>query len=274
MERSDDMHESVHNSNDRKGTTVSRASRRRVRPLVGILAASMLLPLVAMAGPASAAEPVPGARDTTRFGCPTGEVPPSGFTDTAGNTFAAQIDCLAWYDITQGGPSGRPANQYGPRLQVRRDQMASFIARTLDDADQNILPAYDGQNQFTDVAANSPHVAAINRLADAGVVLGRDNNVYEPNQGVRRDQMASFIARAVRAIFEDSVCTTARDYFDDDNASVHEDCINATTDMGITQGDPGANYNPGGIVTRDQMAGFITRFIDIMVEEGVMETPA
>jgi hypothetical protein len=273
MERSDDMHESDHNSNDRKGTKVSRASRRRVRPLVGILAASVMLPLV-MVSPASAAEPVPGARDTSRFACPPGEVPPSGFTDTAGNTFAAQIDCLAWYDITQGGPSGRPANQYGPRLNVRRDQMASFIARMLDGIDQNLLPAYNGQNDFQDVAGNSPHVAAINRLADAGVVLGRDNNIYEPAASVRRDQMASFIARSVEVIFEDGVCNTARNYFDDDDASVHEDCINATTDMGITQGDPSAAYNPDGNVTRDQMSGFIMRFVDIMVEEGVTQTPA
>jgi hypothetical protein len=43
------------------------------------------------------------------------------------------------------------------------------------------------------------HEADINRLAAAGVVQGTGPGAYSPRIGVRRDQMASYLARTLAA---------------------------------------------------------------------------
>jgi len=229
-------------------------------------------------GVATAATPTPPPRDTSQFACPPSQVPNSGFTDTGGNTFEAQIDCLAWYGITHGGPNGLPPNQYGPALTVSRAQMATFIARFFDYVDPGRIPAYDGTNQFVDVADDSNHVANINRLADAGIVHGGPGggpaNTYGPSQDVARDQMASFIGRMLGNLLEANMCPgTIDDYFDDDTGDVHEDCINGMADVAIVQGDGAGHYAPTNPVTRAQMSGFLMRAMDLLVEHGLASTP-
>lgn len=252
-------------------------SRSRGRKTIWItLVAALALPLTA-AGPV-AAQNTPGARDTTRYACPPDQVPPSGFTDTQGNTFEDQIDCLAWYGITTGGAGGRPANEYAPRERVSREQMATFIVRWLDYVDPNLLPPYDGTNDFSDVSANNVHLRAINRLAQAGIALGGVGGApadrYGPGQTVQRDQMASFVARAVGFVFVEDLCSSLPNYFDDDNGRVHEPCINALADTGIVQGTAARTYSPGRGVTRDQMAGFLMRAMDLLVEQELTQPPS
>lgn len=229
-------------------------------------------------GPAWSAETVPGARDTSVFACPPERVPDAAFVDTSGNTFRADIDCLAWYGITTGGPGGRPANQYGPGLAVSRDQMASFIVRSLDFVDPGLVPAYDGQNRFTDVGSTSAHVEAINRLADVGIVFGGAGGApattYSPGQPVQRDQMASFIARTIGFVLEASVCVNVRNYFDDDNGNTHETCINGLADVGIVVGTSPGRYTTAASVSRAQMSGFIMRMMDFLVEQRLAGPPA
>ncbi|HVM13127.1 MAG TPA: cell wall-binding repeat-containing protein, partial [Egibacteraceae bacterium] len=88
------------------------------------------------------------------WACPSGAVPASGFTDIAGSTHERAIECAFWYGITAGGPGGLPVTQYGPAQSVRRDQMASFIRRAIDeiavDARAEIV---SDEDVFSDAAA-------------------------------------------------------------------------------------------------------------------------
>lgn len=249
-------------------------TRRKTALMVAIAAVTALL----LPGTASAADQPPPARDTSQFACPPSKVPPSGFTDTGGDTFQAQIDCLSWYGITHGGPGGRPANEYGPTLVVTRDQMASFIVRFLVYVNPSLVPAFDGTNDFTDVPNDNVHMQDINRLAAAGIVKGgpggRPANEYGPSLEVARDQMASFIGRSLSLVFNADVCKSVKDYFDDDNGDVHEPCINGLADLAIVQGRSPGVYAPTLSVTRDQMAGFIMRSMDLLVEHNLAHPPA
>ena len=65
--------------------------------------------------------------------------------------------------------------------------------------------------------------------------------------------MATFLARALR------LAPTSRDYFGDDNASIHEANINRVAAAGITFGCSATRYCPDGVVTRAQMASFLAR---------------
>ena len=98
--------------------------------------------------------------------------------------------------------------------------------------------------------------ADINRLAAAGITNGCGSGLYCPNSAVTRDQMASFIARAL------SLAPTTTNYFSDDNASVHEADINRVAAAGITNGCAVSLYCPTQVITREQMAAFIHRALD------------
>jgi len=240
--------------------------------------------LVAMAAPAAAQ--VPPARDITEFACPPTEVPSSGFGDVPpANVHARAIDCVAWYEVT----GGTTAATYSPADPVTRDQMATFIVRVIDyvaartPSESDGLPGAPSANAFPcDVSDQDLHYDSIQRLAAAGVVKGVGDNAlgqacFAPGERVDRAQMATFIAESQRLLGQD-VPGSEADFFVDDDGSVHEDSIDAITAEGITRGEGvdgegNAVYDPGGNVSRDQMASFLARKLDRLVEMTVAQPP-
>ena len=119
-------------------------------------------------------------------------LPPSAtdhFEDDNGSVFEANIDALAAAGITRGcGP-----DRFCPDRPVSRAEMAAFLVRAFG-YEQN--PAGD---RFVD-DDGSVFEAVIERLAAAGVTVGCNppaSDRYCPENPVRRDQMASFLARAL-----------------------------------------------------------------------------
>ena len=163
------------------------------------------------------------------------------FTDIRSSAFLDDIRWLVAAGITNGCGNGR----FCPSAAVGRDQMASFLARALN------LPAAT-QDYFTD-DAGSQHEADINRVAQAGITLGCGSTTYCPLALVKRDQMASFLARAL------NLPAATQDYFTDDAGSGHEADINRVAASGVTNGCGGGRYCPDGVVTREQMAAFLHR---------------
>lgn len=111
---------------------------------------------------------------------------------------------------------------------------------------------------FIDVGT-SIHYEAIRYIADIGVTKGcnpPDNTLYCPANPVTRQQMASFLVRAL------DLPQPTGNHFGDDNGSVHEANINALAEAGITRGcNPPANdrFCPDRAVTRGEMAAFLVR---------------
>lgn len=163
------------------------------------------------------------------------------FGDIGGSPFIGDIAWLYSQTISNGCAPGL----FCPGVSVKRDQMASFLARSFG------LPAA-ATDYFAD-DAGSLHEADINRIAQAGITLGCTAGSYCPNDPVTRAEMASFLARAL------ALPVSTRDHFGDDAGSVHEGAINRVADAGITLGcGPGA-YCPNTSTVREQMAAFIHR---------------
>ena len=166
------------------------------------------------------------------------------FTDIATSKFKADILWLAGEGITAGCAPDR----FCPKGTVLRDQMATFLTRALGLG----VPSKDF---FWDDRTNK-HEDRINRAATYGVTNGCDPGKYCPAGKVTRAQMASFLARAL------DLPRTNRDYFWDDNSSIHEDAINRMAAAGITSGCASGRFCPSGIVLREQMAAFLHRALD------------
>jgi len=114
---------------------------------------------------------------------------------------------------------------------------------------------------FTD-DDDSVHLRAIEAIADEGITKGCNppvNDLFCPKATVTREQMATFLVRAL-----DLPAGTAT--FDDVGGSVHAANISALAEAGITKGcNPPDNtsFCPTDPVTREQMATFLTRALDL-----------
>ena len=118
------------------------------------------------------------------------------FGDVSG-VHADNIDRLAAAGIVQGTGPGR----FDPTSPVRRDQMASFLVRAYEYiVEEEVAPA---QAPFTDIAGNV-HETNIRKVTELGFTTGLTATTYAPFNDVRRDQMASFLARSLeRLVVED-----------------------------------------------------------------------
>ncbi|MBS3941895.1 MAG: phosphodiester glycosidase family protein [Actinobacteria bacterium] len=217
--------------------------------------------------------PLPPTSRTTAAACPSGRVPNGGFDDIGGTTHAASIECLAWWGVTSGTEPGR----FSPNGTVTRQQMASFLARFLDDiADRGDGVALPGSanNPFTDVVTGTTHERAISRLAAAGVIGGTTATTYNPNGSVTRGQTASMLARAL-AYSRGAEIPAARDTFIDDNhIAAHEANIDRLAHQGVIGGTGGYNYTPDAPVTRGAMASLLMRGADLLVTEERVSAPS
>jgi hypothetical protein len=107
---------------------------------------------------------------------------------------------------------------------------------------------------FNDIAG-SRFLDDILWLNDQGITSGCSTNppLFCPDGLVTRGQMATFLSRAL------GLPASPVDYFTDDNGSVHEPNINRIRHAGITVGCGPNVYCPNGLVTRAQMATFMSR---------------
>jgi hypothetical protein len=181
------------------------------------------------------------------------------------NVHSNDIDCVVWWHVA----SGEGPNTYNPIGIVNRGQMASFIARMLD-ATSCTLPAVT-HDWFPD-DNGSVHENNINRLAEAGIVRGRADGTYGPNDPVSRAQMAKFLVQAYQ--FCGTTLSATRDWFPDDNGNALESFINQEAEAGFSGGRADGTYGPASPVGRDQMASFLARVLDLLVVDGKATPPS
>jgi spore germination protein YaaH len=163
------------------------------------------------------------------------------FNDIEDSPFWQEITWIAEAGITGGCGEGA----FCPRANVRRDQMASFLVRAFG------LPATTA-DYFDDDATNI-HEDNINRVAAAGITFGCGERRFCPRNAVPRDEMASFLARAL------GLPAATQDYFDDDDGTMHEGAINRVAAAHIAGGCATRRFCPNSVVTREQMAAFLAR---------------
>jgi D-alanyl-D-alanine carboxypeptidase len=167
----------------------------------------------------------------------------AGFTDIGSSPFRADIEWLAARGVTRGCTT----TTFCPRQPVTRGQMASFLVRMFG------FPAAPAGDPFRDDDA-SAHEGDINRLYAAGITAGCGPGRFCPNGAVTREQMASFLVRALGLRYG-----AGNDYVGDDDGSSHEGDIDRLFFAGVTGGCDADRVCPRSVVTREQMAAFLHR---------------
>ncbi|CAN5211278.1 hypothetical protein BH18ACT5_BH18ACT5_13000 [soil metagenome] len=121
-----------------------------------------------------------------------GRAPAASFAGTfsdvpAGLWYTPYVEALAALGFTSGLGDGT----YGPNRAVSRAEMATFLTRAF------ALPAATTGSGFADVPNGQWFSAAVDAVRQAGITNGCTSTTYCPNDAVLREQMATFLARAL-----------------------------------------------------------------------------
>jgi hypothetical protein len=205
------------------------------------------------------------------------------FTDVPrSHPFYKKIETLLHSGVT----SGCSTSEYCPGLTVSRGHMGIFIAKGIAGSGE-LVPtagllngqAYNctsgGVSRFTDVSATDDFCRHVHYLGAQNVTLGCGATTYCPGDGITRDAMASFIAKALVAplgapgvplVYTDSA-TGLSHSCNPGNPNIHFADVPAANDFcrhihylwakGIVTGCSATQYCPNAPVTRDAMAKFI-----------------
>lgn len=117
-------------------------------------------------------------------------------------------------------------------------------------------PPTTTSDPFTDIA-DSKFRNDIIWIANEKITYGCTDTKYCPKGFVLRDQMATFLRRAM------SLSGASKNYFSDTWGNKHQDSINRAAEVGLTYGCSGTRYCPSGTVTRAQMASFLARALNL-----------
>ncbi|HUF31910.1 MAG TPA: S-layer homology domain-containing protein [Acidimicrobiales bacterium] len=225
-----------------------------MRGVTAAITATLVLTSVAL--PASAEdEAVPR---TTTEACEVAGT--SSFADRPDGATGEAVDCVAFYGITRGATN----SHYAPELTVIRGQMASFLVRSMR-VGGAAVPEPRSPYGFDDIAS-SVHADAIDQLGQTGVTTGTGPRTFHPDLEVTREQMASFVARAIEVIAAAPLPEPAGPAFDDVSGT-HARRIDQLAELGVVVGVAPHRYAPGALVTRGQMALFLARALDALTED-------
>ena len=194
------------------------------------------------------------------WACPV--VPASTFADVpVDSPHAAGVGCASAWQVFTGSTTGA----FQPGVQLSRGQLASVLARGIEQALGEELPT--GRDRFRD-DDGSVHKAAIDKLAELGIVGGVSADRYAPGAPVTRAQFAAMLARTYRELAGE--LPVGRDLFADDEGSSHESAINSLAAIGVVAGTGQGVYSPGAVLNRGQAATMVARLLDALVESGAV----
>ncbi len=186
----------------------------------------------------------------------------SGFLDVVGHIAEQGINCLAYYGITLG----QTPELFAPDQPITRRQMALFLVRAALPAGVTVPPPSD--QGFQDIGHHSRNTQdAINQMAALGITRGTSPTTFHPDSPIDRRQMALFLYRFLQLAPTGPGGADASQVTPDDNvftdlngqpAQVIE-AVRVIYEMGVTLGATRTTFSPGTLLTRGQMALFVTR---------------
>ena len=180
----------------------------------------------------------------------------AAFTDVPSSSpHKAAIDCLVFHKVA----NGKTATTFAPAAGLSRAQAASLLFRVTELAGKGWRSTRD---HFSD-DNGSVHEAAINALAENGIIRGVGGRRFAPNVPVTRDQAATLAVRSFELLMK-APMPAGTNAFDDDAGSTHEADINKAAAAGILNGTGARRYEPNRPLRRDEAASVMVRALEAM----------
>ncbi len=188
-------------------------------------------------------------------------IEPAPFVDTSDLSAEskAAIDCMYHYGITKG----TSATTYSPDAPVIRLHMALFLVRT---SKVLGLPVPEGATEsFEDLESVSTEGrSAVAQLKEMGITTGYSPQIFGPANIVERVHMAHFLARMLR-LTGMTLPAGGEETFEDVmplSTEARAD-VSAMVELQIMDPATADQFDPRGAVTREDMALFLARILEI-----------
>ena len=191
----------------------------------------------------------------------------ASFPDAPDSGHHYYIDCLAELGIVEGRDDGT----FGPNVWVTRGQLASFAVRAIELATGDELEV--GDETFPDVPLSSTHGEAVYKLAEAGVVQGRDDGTFGPDQPVTREQTARYQTNALELVLDERLPRSGQTFSDVPAGSLYASDIDALATAEVATGFSDDTFQPRQPTSRGQMTNFIGKGLEVLEAEGAYEGP-
>ncbi|MBE7101536.1 N-acetylmuramoyl-L-alanine amidase [Bacillus cereus] len=171
--------------------------------------------------------------------------------DITGGWYEADIRELDKRGIMVGDGNG----SYWPERLVTRGEFANLVSRSLQ------LP--EGKSNFKDLNTAHPSlVDGINRAASAGIISGRGNDLFAPNDTIKRDEAVIMIDRALQ--YKNIKGNLVQLPFTDQNLAYDKQAVQRVYGLGIVKGNENNEFMPKGSATRGESAAFINRMLKVI----------
>lgn len=138
---------------------------------------------------------------------------------------------------------------FRPNDYVTRGEAIAVIARSL-----NIPLDSDFELKAKDIDPSHPYYNEIRKFAELGII--QNSEIINPEEPLRRSQIAKIIALAFDVDVDEKNHTTFNDYKEDFWAKHY---IESLADIGIIKGTTATTYAPNRYVTRAQLSALVCR---------------
>ncbi|PKH09075.1 S-layer homology domain-containing protein [Planomicrobium sp. MB-3u-38] len=173
--------------------------------------------------------------------------------------------------IELGVLNGYPDGTYQPKRKVTRAEFAKMVVKSFELESQvqsaEFTSAAATEMTFTDVPMDKWYAVPILDAVKAGIVNGYPNNTFKPDALITREQMASMVARAMKA---KGIVTDMKGVpqlaFTDTTAihNDHKEDVRILTHLGIIKGNENNTFAPKGESERWMVALLMLRGREIV----------
>ncbi|EES73880.1 hypothetical protein POTG_01587 [Paenibacillus sp. oral taxon 786 str. D14] len=146
---------------------------------------------------------------------------------------------------------------FAPKQNVSRAEFASLIVRTLGITGTN-------STTFKDVAPTKWYVSSIAAAYEAGIVTGRSNDTFAPEDTISREEMASMIYKAYLFHTGQKAAVNRQSNFKDAGtiSGWASDAVAALQELGLVNGRGNQLFMPHETVNRAEGAQIISLLLD------------
>ncbi|WP_162248062.1 S-layer homology domain-containing protein [Angustibacter sp. Root456] len=176
------------------------------------------------------------------------------YSDVPTEAFAGPaIDAMTKAGLIKGIDGSR----FAPAATINRSELAVLLAKGL-----NLPSAPPAQPTFTDVPTVNYAYAAIESVAQAGLMSGLSDGEFRPDKAVTRAQLAVTLVRALSLPVDDTVTSPFVDVPDDSYSSLY---VVAAVSAGLLRPVDATHFDPTGGVSRAVAALLFTKGLGLPV---------
>lgn len=157
---------------------------------------------------------------------------------------------------------------FDPEGEITRASMATFLIRTYEYITGRSVP--EDETPFTDINELPPDVqTAIRKIYGLKISAGTSATTYSPEIKTDRAQMATFLSNLYKAVYGEYAPEVPVPFTDIGGEDIKwaQKHIARIYGLKITTGISPTEFGPYLVVTREQMATFISRFIEAVQEK-------